>query len=154
MSVPIRRAQQRCAGQYALAALERYLARCKLAANTVVAYRPHAAAYVAWLDQRGDEYGDAFADVVGAEAAVTLLYEHGARLRVASKRARVTRPDEPDALTPTQQNRLVRQVSLHVVARLTWAISSRLVARTASRSSWRSASWLWRSAICCSRCVL
>ena len=78
----------------------------------------------AWLGQHADEYPDAFVDQVGAEAAVTawrrhliaakagpstvnqalaavaLLYEVGAGLRLKVKRARVPRPGEPDALTP------------------------------------------------------
>ena len=42
------------------------------------------------------------ASINQALAAVTLLYDH-AGLRVAVKRARVSRPGEPDALTPAQQ---------------------------------------------------
>jgi integrase len=116
------------AARHALAKTHRYLDRCKLAANTVKAYRRQTTAYVAWLEKRADDHGDAFADVVGAEAAVTawrrhllrgqkaspsttnqalaavtLLYEYGAGLRIQVKRARVLRPGEPDALTPKQQ---------------------------------------------------
>lgn len=43
-----------------------------------------------------------------ALAAITLLYEHGAALRIQIKRARVARPGEPNALNTTQQNRLER----------------------------------------------
>ena len=110
------------AGQ-ALAAVHRHLARCKLAPNTVKAYRRQTTAYVNWLTSRTADHPDAFADTVGAEAAVTawrrhllrdkaspasvnqalaavaLLYDQ-AGLRVAVKRARVPRPGEPDALTP------------------------------------------------------
>ena len=74
-----------------------------------------------------DLHPDRFADVVGAEAAVTawrrhllqrktspananqalaavtLLHERDAHLRVQVKRARVPRPGEPDALTPKQR---------------------------------------------------
>ena len=116
----------------ALAAFEHYLDRCKLAVNTITAYRRQAAAYVDWLDDPGGGHADAFTDVIGAEAAVTawrrhllragssaatvnqglaavtLLYEHGASLRIQVKRARVPRPGEPDALDPSQQNRLER----------------------------------------------
>lgn len=115
----------------ALATVGHYLDRCKLVPNTVKAYRRQCASFVAWLAQHGAEHPDAFTDLVGAEvavtawrrhllrthksgpstvnqalAAVTLLYEHGAGLRIAVKRARVPRPGEPDALTTTQQNRL------------------------------------------------
>jgi integrase/recombinase XerC len=99
---------------------------------TVKAYRRQTAAYVAWLTEHTAEHPDAFADQVGAEAAVTawrrhllrgkaspatinqalaavsLLYEHGAGLRIQVKRARVPRPGEPDALTPTQQGAVER----------------------------------------------
>ncbi|MGH3097702.1 MAG: tyrosine-type recombinase/integrase [Streptosporangiales bacterium] len=119
-------------GSDALAALCGYLDRCKLAAATVTAYRRQAACYVAWLAEHTAEHGDAFADQVGADAAVTawrrhllrgrkapatvnqalaavtLLYEHGAGLRLGVKRARVPRPGEPDALDAGQQGRLER----------------------------------------------
>lgn len=115
----------------ALAAVEHYLDRCKLAANTVKAYRRQCAAYVAWLAEHAD-HPDAFADTIGAEAAgtawrrhllrrkaspanvnqalaaVTLMYERGAQLRIQVKRARVARPGEPDALTPKQQGAVER----------------------------------------------
>ncbi|MEU5931059.1 hypothetical protein [Micromonospora sp. NPDC047187] len=108
----------------ALAALSRHLDRCALAANTTKAYRARTRAYAAWLDEHAGEHPDAFVDQVGAEAAVTawrrqliatklgpssvnqtlaavdLLYEIGAGLRLRVKRASVPRPGEPDALTP------------------------------------------------------
>jgi integrase len=127
------RADAEAAADQALTAVSRYLDRCKLAANTVKAYRRQAAAYVTWLNQHTSDHPDAFADVVGAEAAVTawrrhllrtakaspssvnqalaavtLLYEHGARLRIQVKRARVPKPGEPDALAPKQQARIER----------------------------------------------
>ncbi|HET9654622.1 MAG TPA: tyrosine-type recombinase/integrase [Kineosporiaceae bacterium] len=116
----------------ARAATDRYLARCKLAANTVRAYRRQTAAYAAWLGAHANAHPDALTDLVGAEAAVTawrrhllrakaspssvnqalaavtLLYAHGAGIRIQVKRARVPRPGEPDALTPTQQGALER----------------------------------------------
>lgn len=120
------------AAQQALAKVHRHLDRCKLAANTVKAYRRQTIAYVVWLENRGDDHGDAFVDMVGAEAAVTawrrhllraqkarpstinqalaavtLLYEH-AGLRIRVKRVRVPRPGEPDALAQKQQGRVVR----------------------------------------------
>ncbi|MCW2938662.1 MAG: Tyrosine recombinase XerD, partial [Actinomycetia bacterium] len=51
-------------------AVHRHLDRCKLSAHTVRAYKRQTTAYVAWLAGRPD-LGDAFADVVGAESAVT-----------------------------------------------------------------------------------
>jgi len=116
----------------ALKEVEHYLDRCKLSTNTIAAYRRQATAYVDWVSQDGTEHQDAFTDVIGAEAAVTawrrvllrngaspatvnqalaaitLLYEHGAALRIQIKRARVARPGEPNALNTTQQNRLER----------------------------------------------
>jgi len=89
----------------ALTTVHRYLGRCKLAVNTVKAYRRQTTTYTTWLAAHAAEHPDAFADLVGAEAAVTawrrhliyakaspatvnqalaavtLLYEHGARLR-------------------------------------------------------------------------
>lgn len=116
-----------------LAAVNRYLDRCKLAAHTVKAYRRQAGAYVTWLAAHTADHADAFADVVGAEAAVTawrrhllrtvkakpssvnqalaavtLFYEYGARLRIQVKRARVPKPGEPNALTAKQQARVER----------------------------------------------
>ncbi|SNY72878.1 tyrosine-type recombinase/integrase [Paractinoplanes atraurantiacus] len=119
------------AGQ-ALATVERYLDRCKLSDHTKRAYRRYGRAYVAWLAENAGEHADAFADVVGAEAAVTAwrrrltadrraaptinqalaavdqLYEHGAGLRLAVDRARVPRPGAPDALTPAEESRVQR----------------------------------------------
>ena len=118
------------AARDALAAVHRHLGRCKLAANTVRAYKRQTAAYVAWLAGNAD-HADAFSNVVGAEAAVTawrrhlmtskaapasinqalaavtLLYTR-AGLRITVKRARVPRPGEPDALTKTEQGRVER----------------------------------------------
>jgi hypothetical protein len=120
------------AAKRAHTALTGFLDRCGLAANTVRAYRRQAAAYRAWLAEHTGEHPDAFADAVGAEAAVTawrrhllrrkaspatvnqalaavtLLYEHGPQLRIAIKRARVERPSEPDALTPPSRARASR----------------------------------------------
>jgi integrase/recombinase XerD len=110
--------------------VHRHLGRCKLAANTVKAYKRQTAAYVAWLAGNAD-HADAFSDVVGAEAAVTawrrhlmtskaapasinqalaavtLLYAQ-AGLRITVKRARIPQPGEPDALTKTEQGRVER----------------------------------------------
>ncbi len=106
----------------ALTAVHRHLDRCKLSPNTVKAYKRQVTAYAAWLAERSAYHGDAFADLVGAEgavtawrrhlittraspskvnqalAAVTLMYEQ-AGLRITVKRVRVPRPGEPDALT-------------------------------------------------------
>ncbi len=119
------------AAREALAAVSRHLDRCKLAARTVQAYKRQAAAYVAWLAANAGAHGDAFADLVGAEgavtawkrdlitarsspstvnqalAAVTLMYQQ-AGLRIAVKRIRIPRPGEPDALTPQQEAALRR----------------------------------------------
>jgi len=115
----------------ALAAATRHLDRCKLAARTVRAYKRQSAAYVAWLAANSAAHGDAFADLVGAEgavtawkrdmltassspstvnqalAAVTLMYEQ-AGLRIAVRRVRIPRPGEPDALTRQQEAALRR----------------------------------------------
>ncbi len=120
------------AAERALTAVTRHLDRCKLAPNTVKAYRRQCAAYAAWITEHADTHPDAFADLVGAEAAVTawrrhltksrarpasinqalaavtLLYEHGARQRIHVKRARVSKPGEPAALTAKQQGALER----------------------------------------------
>ncbi|PRX45318.1 integrase/recombinase XerC [Nonomuraea fuscirosea] len=115
----------------ALSALHRYLDRCKLSANTAKAYKRQAATYVLWLTGPGIEHDDAFADVVGAEAAVTawrrsrieeraapntinqgiaaltLMYAQlGLRIRI--KRATVPKPGEPDALTGAEQGAVER----------------------------------------------
>ncbi len=116
---------------WALAAVHRHLDRCKLSASTVKAYKRQTAAYVAWLDGQAAAHGDAFADLVGAEgavtawrrhmitarsspskvnqalAAVTLLYQQ-AGIRIAVKRARIPRPGEPDALTPGEEGAVRR----------------------------------------------
>jgi integrase/recombinase XerC len=130
---PLRRpADVTAAAEAGLAALGRHLDRCKLAGNTRKAYRRQAAAYVAWLGDHADEHPDAFADLAGAEAAVTawrfqllagnaapasvnqalaavsLLYEQGPRLRLDIRRARVPRPGEPDALSRAEQGALQR----------------------------------------------
>jgi integrase len=115
----------------ALAALGRHLDRCKLAARTVRAYKRQAAAYADWLAANAGAHGDAFADLVGAEgavtawkrsmlsaragastvnqalAAVTLMYGQ-ADLRISVKRVRIPRPGEPDALTRQQEAALRR----------------------------------------------
>jgi site-specific recombinase XerD len=115
----------------AIVAAKRYLARCSLAANTTKAYGRQIDAYGRWLAAHAGDHPDAFADVVGAEgavtawkrhllrtkakastvnqalAAVTLLYEH-AGLRIQIKRVRVDRPGEPDALSPRKQAHLER----------------------------------------------
>jgi len=114
-----------------LAALRRHLDRCKLAARTVRAYKRQAAAYAAWLAANAGAHGDAFADLVGAEgavtawkrdmlaaragaptvnqalAAVTLMYEQ-AGLRIDVKRVRIPRPGEPAALTRPEEAALRR----------------------------------------------
>lgn len=96
------------------------------------AYRARARAYATWLSQYAGEHPDALVDQVGAEAAVTawrrhlittkaspstvnqalaavdLLYEVGAGLRLKVKRARVPRPGEPDALTPKEPGMVKR----------------------------------------------
>jgi integrase len=105
--------------------------RCKLATNTVMAYKRQTRAFAAWLTDRANEHPDAFADVVGAEAAVTawrrhlvqdrakpatvnqalaavtLMYEQ-AGLRIVVKRARVPKPGEPGALTAAEQGAVER----------------------------------------------
>jgi len=119
------------AAKTALTAVHRHLGRCKLAANTVRAYKRQTSAYVVWLTERAADHPDAFADLVGAEAAVTawrrhltrakaspatvnqalaaitLMYSH-AGLRISVKRARVPRPGEPDALTEAEQGAVER----------------------------------------------
>ncbi|MEV5707975.1 tyrosine-type recombinase/integrase [Actinoallomurus sp. NPDC052274] len=131
--VPLRpdRHDSLAAAKVALSALDRHLGRCKLAANTIKAYKRQARAYLTWLTEHAANYPDAFADLVGAEAAVTvwrrylitrraspatvnqalaavtLLYEQ-ASLRIAVKRARVPKPGEPDALTAAEQGAVER----------------------------------------------
>lgn len=130
--IPLRPADPAAAVARALAALHRHLDRCALAANTTKAYRARARSYAAWLGEHAGEHPDAFVDQVGAEAAVTawrrhliaakaspstvnqalaavdLLYEVGAGLRLRIKRARVPRPGEPEALTPKEQGAVER----------------------------------------------
>ena len=115
----------------ARASVSRHRDRCKLAARTVRAYKRQSAAYVTWLAGNADAHGDAFADLVGAEgaltawkrdmlaarssastvnqalAAVTLMYEQ-AGLRIAVRRVRIPRPGEPDALTRQQEGAIRR----------------------------------------------
>ncbi|MBF6226087.1 tyrosine-type recombinase/integrase [Nocardia abscessus] len=115
----------------ALTVIHRYLDRCKLAPNTVTAYKRQTRAYFAWLTEHAADHPDAFADVVGTEAAVTawrrhliadrakpatvnqalaavtLMYKQTG-LRIAVKRARVPRPGEPNALTIQQQGAVER----------------------------------------------
>jgi integrase len=129
--VPLRPAGDGAAAAEALAAVSRHLDRCKLAARTVRAYKRQAAAYVAWLAVNAGAHGDAFADLVGAEgavtawkrnmitarsspstvnqalAAVTLMYQQ-AGLRISVKRVRIPRPGEPDALTRQEDAALRR----------------------------------------------
>jgi site-specific recombinase XerD len=119
------------AGRGALAAVHRYLDRCKLAAKTVTAYKRQTLAYITWLAGHTDEHPDAFTDTVGADAAVTgwrkhlmtskaapasinqalaavtLLYSQ-AGLRIDVKRATVPKPGEPDALTAAEQGAVER----------------------------------------------
>jgi len=129
--VPLRPAGNGAAVAEALAAVSRHLDRCKLAARTVRAYKRQASAYVEWLAANVSAHGDAFADLVGAEgavtawkrdmitarsspstvnqalAAVTLMYEQ-AGLRIAVKRVRIPKPGEPDALTRQEEAALRR----------------------------------------------
>ncbi|HEX4811552.1 MAG TPA: tyrosine-type recombinase/integrase [Nonomuraea sp.] len=119
------------AAEAALSGVRRHLDRCKLAANTVKAYKRQTHAYLAWLTECAADHPDAFADIVGAEAAVTawrrhliegrakpatinqalaavtLMYEQ-IGLRIAVKRARVPKPGEPDALTVAEQGAVER----------------------------------------------
>jgi hypothetical protein len=64
------------AAEIALSAAYRHLDRCKLATNTVKAYKRQTRAFVTWLAERTADHPDAFADVVGAEAAVTAWRRH------------------------------------------------------------------------------
>jgi integrase len=130
--VPLRAAGDlAAAAAEALAAVSRHLDRCKLADRTVRAYKRQATAYVGWLSANAAAHADAFADMVGAEgavtawkrgmlaarsspatvnqalAAVTLMYEQ-AGVRIAVKRVRIPRPGEPDALTRPQEAALRR----------------------------------------------
>ena len=130
--VPLRPADGvTAAAAAALAAVHRHLDRCKLSANAVRAYKRQTTAYAAWLAGHADAHGDAFADLVGAEgavtawrrdmitarsspskvnqalAAVTLMYQQ-AGIRIAVRRARIPRPGEPHALTPQQEGAVRR----------------------------------------------
>lgn len=130
--VPLRAAgDSPAAAREALAAVSRHLDRCKLSARTVRAYKRQAAAYADWLTRNVSAHGDAFADLAGAEgavtawkrdmlsarsspatvnqalAAVTLMYQQ-AGLRIAVKRVRIPRPGEPGALTSQQEAALRR----------------------------------------------
>ena len=119
------------AAEAALSAAHRHLDRCKLAPNTVKAYKRQTHAYLAWLAEHAGEHLDAFTDVVGAEAAVTawrrhliggrakpatvnqalaavtLMYEQTG-LRIAVKPARVPKPGQPGALTVAEQGAVER----------------------------------------------
>lgn len=131
-AVPLRPAADvTAAAEAALTAVHRHLDRCKLSTSTVKAYKRQTAAYASWLAGHAADHGDAFADLVGAEgavttwrrtlitarsspatvnqalSAVTLMYQQ-AGLRIAVKRARIPRPGEPDALTPQQEGALRR----------------------------------------------
>ncbi len=106
-----------------LTAAHHHLASCTLAVNTVKAYRRQTSAYIAWLVVHAADYPDALGDLVGAQAAVTawrrhllrsrkfrpatvnqapaavtVLYAHGPRLRIAVNRVRAPRPGEPEVL--------------------------------------------------------
>jgi integrase/recombinase XerC len=119
------------AAEAALTAAGQHLDRRRLAPNTVKAYKRQTRAFTGWLADNVGEHPDAFADVVGAEAAVTAWRRHliegrakpasvnqalaavtlmyaQAGLRIAVKRARVPKPGEPDALTVAQQGALER----------------------------------------------
>jgi hypothetical protein len=76
--VPLRPGQHDplAAAEVALSAVHRHLDRCKLAPNTVKAYKRQARAYLAWLTEHAADHPDAVADVVGAEAAVTAWRRH------------------------------------------------------------------------------
>src|SRR5579859_7144687 len=121
--VPLRACQPGAAeaAAAAFAATCRHLGRCKLAASTVRSYTRQAGAFTAWLAANVGAHGDAFADVTGAEGAVTawkrdmlaaraspaavnqalgavtLMYQQ-AGIRIAVKRVRIPRPGEPSAL--------------------------------------------------------
>jgi hypothetical protein len=70
--VPLRPADDiGAAAHEALGVVSRHLDRCKLSARTVRAYKRQAAAYAGWLAANASAHGDAFADLIGAEGAVT-----------------------------------------------------------------------------------
>lgn len=136
-SVRVPHPESAVTGNQVMASTEAYLRRCKLAPNTVKAYLRQCSAYLSWVTQHREDPADVFADVVGAEsavaswrrdliasrrspatvnqalAAVTLLYEHGAGIRIHVKRARVDKPGEPDALTTKEQSKLERSADRH-----------------------------------------
>jgi site-specific recombinase XerD len=114
-----------------LLALERHLERGPLSEETVTAYKRQADSFLKWWDPL--EYPDAFADQVGAEAAVmawrryllaeaklspasvnqalaavSLLYTVGRRIRIKVKRARVGKPGAPSALERREEGALRR----------------------------------------------
>ncbi|MER6816453.1 tyrosine-type recombinase/integrase [Spirillospora sp. NPDC000708] len=117
----------------ALVDVERHLDRAALSAHTVRAYRRNCRAFVRWLVEQGgaELHPDAFADVVGADAAVKawrrslldarasvatvnqgraavgLLYEL-AGLRLTIRPLRVEPPGEPDALDDRQAGAVER----------------------------------------------
>jgi len=118
------------AASAARAALEEHLDQLgdAMAANTKVAYRRQADAYLDWLRRHASEHPDAFVDQVGATsavsgwrrqqlgddglapatvnqglAAVDLMYQVAQHLTVSVKRARVAKDDAPDALTRPQE---------------------------------------------------
>ncbi|MFF0526594.1 tyrosine-type recombinase/integrase [Actinomadura nitritigenes] len=119
------------AAERALAEVERHLDRAALSPHTVRAYRRNCRAFTAWLIKHSLDHPDAFADVVGADAAVKswrrelldarasvatvnqgraavgLLYEL-AGLRLTVKPLRVDRPGEPDALDDRQAGAVER----------------------------------------------
>jgi integrase len=111
-----------------LARIERHFDRGRLAAATVRAYRRHCRAYLDWLAGHTGSHPGPFACQADGEsavaawrrhrlltdragpvvvnqglAAVTLLYEHGAGLRIRVRRARVARPGPPLALGAAEQ---------------------------------------------------
>ena len=116
----------------ALAAAQRDIDRSKLSPHTKRAYLRHLRAYLAWLAGQSGANPDAFADAIGAEsavtawrrhllaqrraastvnqalAAVTLLYEHGAGMRLKVDRPSVPKPGAPDALDRTEQGKVER----------------------------------------------
>lgn len=130
--VPLRKDQP--SGEAALATLNRFLDRCDLKPHTVRAYRRQAAAYVAWLAVNPRKHPDAFADPVGANAAVkawrrhlllsdqrqspstvnqalaavSLMYAQALHFRPDVGRTKVPRPGAPDALTADQQGAVQR----------------------------------------------
>lgn len=55
-------AEVAAAAQQALTQVHHYLDRCKLATNSVTAYRRQTRTYVAWLTDHADQHPDAFAD--------------------------------------------------------------------------------------------